>query len=243
MRAVLCIGGLDPSGGAGLLADAEAVWAAGARPLAAATAITVQSRRGVAKVVVLAPALVVAQVEQLLDDEAPAAVKLGMLGNAAVARALAGALANRLGKRPLVIDPVLRSTSGAALFRGNARRDYRALFALARVVTPNVLEAEELLGQRLAAATREEQAGRLAEALGTALILKGGHLAGSADDLVFDAGRITRLAARRLPGTRRGTGCRFASFLAVRLAQGEGLVPGARAAKEHVRKYLADRKA
>ncbi len=91
---VLCIGGLDPSGGAGLLADVEAVRAAGGRALVAATAITVQTRRGVSKVVPIAPALVVAQVEKLLDDEGPAALKLGMLGNAAVARAVAGCLEN-----------------------------------------------------------------------------------------------------------------------------------------------------
>jgi hydroxymethylpyrimidine/phosphomethylpyrimidine kinase len=188
----------------------------------------VQSRRGVARVVPLAPALVVAQVERLLEDEAPAAVKLGMLGNAAIARALARSLAKRLGKRPLVIDPVLRATSGATLFRttgrGNAPRDYAALFALARVVTPNVFEAEALHVDRLE----------------TALVLKGGHLTRAADDVVVEDGKTTRLAGRRLPGTKRGTGCRFAAFLAVRLAQGEALVPAAKAAKGYVRKYLKE---
>jgi hydroxymethylpyrimidine/phosphomethylpyrimidine kinase len=244
--AVLCIGGLDPSGGAGLLADVEAVRAAGGRALAVATALTVQSRRGVSRVVPISPALVVAQVERLLDDEAPAALKLGMLATGAVARALARCLARRLGPRPLVIDPVFRSTSGAVLFRGRPRQDYAALFDLAQVVTPNLAEAEQLLGRTVGAQRRErEQAAvELASLTGSAIVLKGGHFPslgrGQADDVVVDAGTTTWLAGHRLRGSRRGTGCRFASVIAARLARGDDVISATRAAKKHVRRYLIE---
>jgi hydroxymethylpyrimidine/phosphomethylpyrimidine kinase len=239
--AVLCIGGLDPSGGAGLLADVEAVRAAGGRPIVAATALTVQTRRGVSQVVPIASALVVAQIERLLDDEAPLAVKLGMLGTRSVARSVADCLARSLGRRPLVIDPVLRSTSGMSLFQGSPARDYAALLAIGRVVTPNHSEAEQLLGRKLGPSrrAREAAAAELADVSGLAIVLKGGHFPGGADDLVFDAGRITWLAGKRLRRSRRGTGCRFASTLATRLALGDDLVRATRAAKSYVAEYLS----
>jgi len=239
--AVLCIGGLDPSGGAGLLADVEAVRAAGGRALAVATALTVQSRRGVFDVAPVSAAFLVAQVERLFEDEKPAAVKLGMLGNAAVAGALTRCLTKRLGRRPLVIDPVLRSTSGRSLFRGRADRDYARLFAMARVVTPNLPEAERFLSRDIGSWRPErELAGRDLQALaGCAIVLKGGHASGDADDLIVDGRAITWLTGKRVATFGRGTGCRFASALATRLALGDSLVQASRAAKRYVRQYLS----
>jgi hydroxymethylpyrimidine/phosphomethylpyrimidine kinase len=240
--AVLCIGGLDPSGGAGILADVEAVKAAGGRALVAATALTVQTRRGVSQVIPVSPKLVVAQIERLFDDEAPHALKLGMLGSGTVARSIAECLARRLGRRPLVVDPVLRATSGASLFRGNPARDYAALFGLARVATPNLSEAGRLLGRNIGhgRAERERATCELESLIGCAIVLKGGHSAGAPDDLVLDGGQITWLAGKRLPRARRGTGCRFASTIATRLARGDSLVQATRAAKAYVRHYLVE---
>ncbi len=241
--AVLCIGGLDPSAGAGLLADAEAVWAAGARPLCAATAVTIQSRKGVRGFELLSPQLVLSQVAVLLEDEKPAAVKLGMLGNSAMAFALGAVLRHRV-KAPIVVDPVLRSSSGATLFSGNARRGYEPLFSLGPILTPNVVEAERLTGAGAVTGKAEMEA--VADrvlALGCrAVVLKGGHLEGKrSPDYVLDAKKGQWLAGTRLRGTARGTGCRFASALAAKLALGESLVDSARFAKAYVRRAFAGR--
>jgi hydroxymethylpyrimidine/phosphomethylpyrimidine kinase len=239
--AVLCIGGLDPTGGAGLLADAWAVGAAGGRPLCAATAITEQTRKGVRRVHALPVAWVTGQIEALLEDERPRAIKLGMLATSRMAAALAELLQEQRRRPSLVIDPVLRATSGAALFRGDAVRAYRPLFALADVVTPNLEEAEELSG----VAPISDRGGMRAAAeqlLGigaTAVILKGGHLRGStAPDLFLTDSGARWLSGTRLPRTARGTGCRFASAVATRLALGAEPVVAARFAKQLVRSYL-----
>ncbi|MHB1846674.1 MAG: bifunctional hydroxymethylpyrimidine kinase/phosphomethylpyrimidine kinase [Deltaproteobacteria bacterium] len=238
--AVLCVGGLDPSGGAGLLADAEAVTAAGARPLCAATAITVQTSRGVRRAVPLPAGLVKDQAAALLEDERPAVVKLGMLGDPATARALARLLAE--SRLPLVVDPVVRSTSGARLFLGDPLAGYRPLLALGPILTPNVAEAALLLGCAEAKdrrGMREQGQGLLA--LGArAVVLKGGHLGGAkSPDLVLGEGGEERwLEGARLRGAARGTGCRFASALAGRLALGEALSEAAEFAKRWVRRGI-----
>ncbi len=207
-----------------------------------ATALTVQSRRGVGQVRLVSPAILAAQVQKLLDDEEPAAFKLGMLGSAAGARALTRCLAGILRGRPLVIDPVLRSTSGASLFRGLPRRDYAPLFAMARVVTPNLPEAERLLGRdiRNGRSEREQAALDLQALTGCAIVLKGGHFGGAPDDLVVEGRAITWLTGKRLATSRPGTGCRFASVIATRLALGDDVVRATRAAKRHVRHYLSE---
>ncbi len=240
--AVLAIGGLDPSGWAGVLADAQTITRLGGRALAVTTALTIQSRAGVARVTGVSPRWVTAAVGKLFDDERPLAVKLGMLWEPATARALARLLEKRLGPRPLVIDPVLRSSSGAALFRGQVGRDYAPLFALARVVTPNLAEAAHLLGERIGERTEEraQAAQELSRLFRCAIVLKGGHAARDSDDLVAEGRTLRSLAAPRLPGSRPGTGCRFASALATRLASGDSVLSATRAAKAHVRRYLSE---
>jgi hydroxymethylpyrimidine/phosphomethylpyrimidine kinase len=143
----------------------------------------------------------------------------------------------------MVIDPVLRSTSGVRLFRGRAAPDYAPLFDLASVVTPNLPEAEEILGREIGGGRgeREQAAKDLQTLTGCAIVLKGGHAKGAADDLVFDGSIRTWLAGKRIAASRRGTGCRFASALAARLAMGDDLVQAAREAKALVRRYLSER--
>lgn len=238
---VLVLAGLDPSGGAGLLADAEAIRAGGGRPFACATAITVQTTRAVRRFEALPASLVIEQATALLEEDGPiAAVKLGMLGSAETAAAIAATLARdaRLAGVPWVVDPVLRASSGAAL--GAAARAYDALLPVGAIWTPNVPEAAALVNRPVA----EDEAALLAcatELLARgprAVIAKGGHLVGEPVDLVVSAGGVTRLAGVRRPGTRRGTGCRFASSLATALARGLPLDEAARTAKAHVGAYL-----
>jgi hydroxymethylpyrimidine/phosphomethylpyrimidine kinase len=237
--AVLVLAGLDPSGGAGILADAEAIRAAGALPLCVATALTVQTSRRALRFEPVAASLVLEQGRALLAEERVAAVKLGMLGTAEVAAA-AGALAGEAGA-PLVVDPVLRASSGAALFRGDAPAAYRALLAQGAVVTPNLDEAAALLGwsEPPADPIRMAEAGRALLALGArAALVKGGHLRGEAVDVLCEAGGTQPLRAPRIAGGKRGTGCRLASALAAGLAQGASIEDAARAAKAAVLRYL-----
>ncbi|HWE25747.1 MAG TPA: bifunctional hydroxymethylpyrimidine kinase/phosphomethylpyrimidine kinase, partial [Myxococcales bacterium] len=142
---MLVLAGLDPSGGAGLLADAEAVRAAGARPLCVATALTAQTTRRMHGFQPLAPALALQTAQALLEEEPVGAIKIGMLGTSAMARAVAELL-QRAGL-PVVVDPVLAASSGAALFQGGpgaAREAYSALWPSA-LITPNAAEARVLL--------------------------------------------------------------------------------------------------
>ena len=242
--AVLVVAGLDPSGGAGLLADAEAIRAAGARPLCCASSITVQTTRAVRGFHALAPELVAAQVRALAEEEGPiGAVKLGMLGSAEVARVLAGLRDHpALRDAAWVIDPVIRSSSGAWLVEGGAAA-YGPLLARATVLTPNLAEAAALLGTPEPASI-----GQMAEAGGTlrslgpgAVLVKGGHLAGEPVDLLVTAEGARELRGSRRPGTRRGTGCRLASHLAGRLAAGADLAAAAAHAKAFVAAYLDER--
>lgn len=238
--AVLVVAGLDPSGGAGLLADAEAIRAAGARPLACASAITVQTTRAVRGFQALEPALVRAQVEALAEEDGPiGAVKLGMLASPATAAALAE-LRGHPGLRDAtwVIDPVLRSSSGAELLAGGAA-GYAPLLEGA-VITPNLDEVAQLLDVPVPRTEAEmEAAGRALLAKGAAAALvKGGHLEGEPVDLLVEPVRTHVLRGRRRPGTRRGTGCRLASHLAAQLARGADLPVAAAKAKAFVAAYL-----
>jgi hydroxymethylpyrimidine/phosphomethylpyrimidine kinase len=241
-RAILCIGGLDPSGSAGLLADAEAVRDSGGRARAVATAWTVQTRRGVRAFHSVATSLILAQLEALFEDESIAGVKLGMMGRADVAFALARFLRRRLGRRPLVVDPVLRASKGGPLFRGDPEA-YAGLLRLSTVVTPNLMEAAAFLDWKASVAWNWATMARAARELlargPRAVLLKGGHLHGDrSDDLLVDEHGERWFKATRLDRTAGGTGCRFASALATRLGQGEELPIAVTHAKRLVRRYL-----
>lgn len=237
---VLVLAGLDPSGGAGLFADGLAIRAAGGKPLLCATAVTAQSTQRVRSIFALDPGEVEAQVLALLDDEAGiGAVKVGMLGSPAVAEAIAGLRRNpALASLPWVIDPVLFSTSGAPLVEGGAAI-YDGLLPGA-VVTPNAPEAAALAGMDVPRS--ETELLRCAETIlakgAHAVIAKGGHLDAEPTDWVVAAAGATRLAGERRPGSKRGTGCRFASYLATWLAAGDPLQVAAAGAKAFVAAYL-----
>jgi hydroxymethylpyrimidine/phosphomethylpyrimidine kinase len=238
--AVLVLAGLDPSGGAGLLADAEAIRAAGARPLCVATALTVQTSRRALRFQPVDAALIEEQCSALIAEEPIASVKLGMLGGAEAAAAASRAAARV--SMPLVIDPVLRASSGAGLFVGDARAAYAELLRLGPVVTPNLAEARDLLALPAEPRDSDEmaQAGRALVLLGAkAALVKGGHLAGDAVDVLVTATARADLRGSRLAGSKRGTGCRLASTLAARLALGDDLETAARWAKQAVAAYLA----
>lgn len=238
---VLLVGGLDPSGGAGLVADLEALAAVGARGWAVATALTAQGPRGARGYEPATEGILLAQIDALLEGrERPQAVKTGMLGTGALARALADRLSEApLRRVPLVVDPVLLASSGAALLdlAGKAAADaLYPLFALARLVTPNLPELAALTGDEVAS---DEAAVRAARRLpARAVLVKGGHRAGAPVDLLVEGRRVVRLEGRRRRGTARGTGCRLASATAGLLARGAPLEEAVRGAKRVVEAYL-----
>lgn len=222
---VLLVGGLEPSGRAGLLADAEAVRASGGVPLMVASAVTAQGRRTFGWEPV-SPRLVEAQIRALRELGPIAAVKLGMVPGREHLRAVRRAL--RGIRAPWVVDPVVRASSGGRLSRLGRRR-YLALAGPGVWLTPNAPEAAWLLGlDRLGG---PEEAGRAAELLQVlgfeGVVLKGGHLPGATVvDLLATGGGVRALRARRLPrgADHRGSGCRLASALATEL--GRGASPG-----------------
>lgn len=238
---VLIVAGLDPSGGAGLVADLEALRAAGARGWSVAAALTAQGPRGARGFEPVSEAMLLAQIDALLAGrERPGAVKTGMLASAANARALAARLSNApLAKVPLVVDPVLAASSGAPLFDAGGASPGEALaplLARARLVTPNLPELAALTGDDVstdAAAIRA--AGQLPA---RAVLVKGGHRAGAPVDLLVEHGRVVRFPGRRRTGSARGTGCRLASAIAAFLAAGAPLEEAVRRAKRIVERYL-----
>ncbi len=233
---VLVLAGLDPSGGAGLLADAEAVRAMGAAPLCVATSLTVQTTRSARRFVPVDPALVAESAKALLEEEDVRAIKIGMVGNRAVASAIATLLQSR-PRLPLVVDPVLAASSGAKLFEGSTSdaRDAYMLLAAGAVLTPNAPEAGTLLGSKLDDPMRA--AALLGEGAG-AVLLKGGHLPGDPSDFLFQREGVERFSAPRIAAVARGTGCRLASAIAAGLARGLPLRDAVLRARQLVRDYL-----
>ncbi|HET8541665.1 MAG TPA: bifunctional hydroxymethylpyrimidine kinase/phosphomethylpyrimidine kinase [Anaeromyxobacter sp.] len=238
---MLVVAGLDPTGGAGLLADLEALAAVGARGWAVASALTAQGARGARGFEPASEAMLLAQLDALLDGpERPRAVKTGMLATAGLARALAARLARApVARAPLVVDPVVAASSGAPLLDagGLAPGDALApLLARAALATPNLPELALLTGDDV---STDEGAIRAARRLpARAVLVKGGHRAGAPVDLLVEPRRVTRYAGRRRGGTARGTGCRLASAIAGLLARGASLDEAVRGAKRVVERYL-----
>ena len=239
----LTIAGSDSSGGAGIQADLKTFCAFGVYGASVVTALTAQNTRRVSAIEAVAPQLVATQLEAVLSDLDVAAVKTGMLANAAIVDVVARRL--RAGPpRPLVVDPVMVASSGAALLAADGFALLRdALLPLATLLTPNRPEAALLLGTR--EATSEEEAVAQAEALRTlgcgAVLLKGGHASGAeAVDILCD-GEIRRFARPRLASHHgHGGGCTLAAAIAALIAQGVGLAQAVERAKSYVWQALAE---
>jgi len=239
---VLLVAGLDPTAGAGLAADLEALARLGVGGWPVAAAITAQGPAGVRGWSPVPEAMVLAQIEALLEDggERPRAVKTGMLGTASLAAALCDRLsAADLRRVPLVLDPVLLASAGTSLLDCAGAPPGEALEPLlsrARLATPNLPELAALTGLPV---DGDEAAIRAARALPSrAVLVKGGHRDGAPVDLLVEGRRVTRFTGRRRRGTRRGTGCRLASAVAGLLARGATLEEAVRGAKRLVERYL-----
>ncbi|NUJ80882.1 bifunctional hydroxymethylpyrimidine kinase/phosphomethylpyrimidine kinase [Methylocystis sp. FS] len=231
---LLSIAGSDPSGGAGVQADLKIFSAFGCYGMAAITALTAQNTQGVTASYPVAPEIVAAQIEAVLSDIAPDAIKIGMLATPDIARAVAETLA-RHGARNVVLDPVLVPTQGVSLASAGLKAALvSSLPPLARLVTPNLHEASALTQTPLATSAEEMAAqGRLLCAADAhAVLVKGGDLEGEPVDVLFAAGERRIFRGRRIP-TRNthGTGCALSSAIACELAKGASLIDAIAAAK------------
>ncbi len=240
---MLCIAGFDPTGGAGLLADARALASEGVRVAAAITGLTRQRPIDEATIEqLMEPVKVGEVVSTLMQDLAPDAVKIGMLGSAATAHAVAQALAPFAGRTPIIVDPVLAAGAGGRLADDETAAALLAELApLATLVTPNIPEAELLTGVRIdGPAKMEKAARRLCERGAKWALVKGGHLAGDPVDVLVGPATVRRWRRRRLATrTVHGTGCTLSSLIAGALAQGQPIPEAVARAARRLRRGIA----
>lgn len=240
---VLTIAGSDSGGGAGIQADVKTMTAFGVHGMSAITAVTAQNSRGVSGVWELPVDAMTAQFRAVVDDIGVDAIKTGMLGSAAMTRAVARLLADTFGTTvPLVVDPVCASKHGDRLLADEALGVLRdELLPLATVITPNLGEVELLTGLAVSDEAGMREAARRLHALGPRWVLvKGGHLAGEAADLLFDGTDEQWLRAPRHDNRHtHGTGCTLATALATHLALGRPVPEAAAAAKTYVTGAIA----
>ena len=227
MPSVLTIAGSDSSAGAGIQADLKTFAALGVYGTCAITAITAQNTRGVAAVLETPPGIVAAQIDAIVADIRPDAVKTGMLASAPIVEVVAAKLReHRLSN--LVVDPVMVAKSGDRLLREDAVTALRELLLpLAAVVTPNLPEAGVLAGFAIGSDAR-------------AVVVKGGHREGAqVVDVLYDGATFRDYSAPRIDTTStHGTGCTFASAIAAYLARGEPLAEAVGQAKEYLTEAL-----
>jgi hydroxymethylpyrimidine/phosphomethylpyrimidine kinase len=242
---VLTIAGFDPSSGAGITADIKTIAAHDCYGVCCITALTVQSTQGVRRVEGVDPKIIRETLQELASDLEIEAVHIGMLGNEPVVKAIAGFLRN--SRLPhVVLDPVLKSSSGTDLLDGaGIRRMSEELLPLAEVVTPNLDEASLLTGMAVTNLDEMRTAAARLHSLGAAnVVVTGGHLDKATDLLSFRTGRGTEQevfkADRQRSNSTHGTGCAFATSLACHLAHGRGLPEGVLLSKAYVAAAIAN---
>lgn len=237
---LLVIAGLDPTGGAGLLADARVAVDHGVRVVGVTTGLTVQDTTGVRAANGVPGEILAEQLRTLLADVEVHAVKIGMLGSDRAAVAVGDVLAEV--RAPIVWDPVVRSSRGVTLFAGDIGLAVKHLLRRVRVVTPNLDEAALLAGmQRIAnVAAMRRAAAELREKGAQAVLVKGGHLRASrAVDVLHDGEVIAELDGERIDaGDVHGTGCVLSTAIACGLATGGALYPSVYAAKVYLASKL-----
>ena len=241
MKTALTIAGSDCSGGAGIQADLKTMLANGVYGMSAITALTAQNTTGVAAIMNVTPEFLGQQLDCIFTDIYPDAVKIGMVSDKDLIRMIAQKLRQYQPKH-VVVDPVMVATSGARLIADDAVEVLQQeLFPLATVLTPNIPEAEVLLGENIASKEGMEKAAEeIGRQYGCGVLCKGGHSINDANDLLYQDGKVTWFAGKRInnPNTH-GTGCTLSSAIAANLAKGCELAEAVRLAKEYISGALA----
>ncbi len=241
----LTIAGSDSSGGAGIQADLKTFAALGIYGTSAVTAVTAQNSLRINALTCLPASLVVSQIRSVLSDIGVEAIKTGMLGSPDIIRGVASSLSRYPGI-PLVVDPVMAATSGSVLLEEGSLKELRGqLLPLARIVTPNLPEAETLVGSRLRDESDCIRAAREIHGMGPRwVVLKGGHRRDIKSgpegdrqvvDLVYDGSEIHRVAGPYLHGgPKQGTGCTYSAAIAAYLAKGRSELEAIGLAREYL---------
>lgn len=239
MIKILSIAGSDPSGGAGIQVDLKTFQTLGAHGMAIPAALTAQNSRGVMATYPVLPQAISRQIDTLMSDIKPDAVKTGMLLTPQIVDAVAEAV-RRYRIRNLVVDPVIRSSSGRMLLKPEAVRALkRELFPLAFVITPNIPEAEALAGMRIMTDENMDfAAGKLMDMGPRYVLIKGGHGKGPATDTLYGGKTVLSFSTERQKGEFHGTGCVLSSAITVFIGQGLPVEKAVEKAKLLVEKML-----
>lgn len=232
----LTIAGSDSGGGAGIQADVKTFAALGVHATSAITAVTAQNTLTVTDILEVSPGMVIAQIDAVVSDFDVMATKTGMLASSKVIEAVAAAITkHRLPN--LVVDPVMIAKGGASLLRDDALGALRVLLLpLATVITPNLPEAEVILGRLVRTLDERRQAARALVALGAhAAVVKGGHSEDDVTDIYWDGIEMVELTGTRFPTTNtHGSGCVFSAAIAAGLAKGLAPLAAVKGAKEFI---------
>ena len=222
MKKILTIAGSDCSGGAGIQADIKTITAHKMYAMSAVTALTAQNTTGVYGVMEASPDFVGRQLDCIFTDIFPDAVKIGMVSNSRIIEAIVEKLRQYRAKN-IVVDPVMVSTSGCRLLSDEAMDAViHLLIPAADIITPNIPEAEALAGMEIPDAGRMTAAAQaIARMVSGGVLVKGGHLSDTADDLLYSGGKAVWIRGERVdnPNTH-GTGCTLSSAIACNLADG-----------------------
>ncbi len=241
MKKILSVAGSDCSGGAGIQADIKTITAHGMYAMSVITALTAQNTTGVNGIFSVTPDFVTMQLDSVFSDIFPDSVKTGMMSEPGIIRAVAGAL-RRYGAVNTVVDPVMVSTSGSRLLSEDALSAMTdCLFPLARLVTPNIPEAEVLSGIKITSADDMIKAAeKISSLTDAAVLVKGGHSTENADDILWEKGSVTLFSGKRIdnPNTH-GTGCTLSSAIACGLAEGLSLPESIQKAKDYLTGAIA----
>jgi len=240
---ILAFGGFDPSGGAGVVMDAKAAGAAGGYAVAVPSCLAIQTTAAFDRIVPLPRIALERSLACAAGSFRLRAVKVGMVGTRTAAEVLLRFLAKHRGL-PVVLDPVLRSSSGTPLLAKSALPPYRKILPLATLLTPNLPEIEKILDRTIKGFRNAIAAARdLSLVSGASVLLTGGHFPGKRGvDILFDGGSVTLLSPGRTFPRRNphGTGCALASGIAARIAAGDPLPEAVKTAKSLLEKHIAE---
>ena len=242
MKTALTIAGSDSCGGAGIQADIKTMTMNGVYAMSAVTALTAQNTTGVRAILNSTPEILKAQIDAVFEDIYPDAVKIGMVSSVKLIKVIAERLW-LFGAKNIVVDPVMVATSGSSLIGDGAVDALKnELLPLARVITPNIPEAEVLSGIKILTSDDMIKAAEIiSDEFGCAVLCKGGHSLNDANDLLFEDGDYKWFNGRRIdnPNTH-GTGCTLSSAIASYLAKGFDLSTSIIKAKEYITGALSD---
>lgn len=241
MHTILSIAGSDSSGGAGIQADLKTITCLGEYGMTVITAITSQNTMGVVGVEAVSVQMVKSQIDAVFKDIRPEAVKLGMIATPDIMEAICEKLTEYKAEN-IVVDPVMVATSGSMLMENRTVRTLKErLVPLANIITPNISEAKVLSG--ISIEEKEDMiraAERIAEYYNGAILIKGGHLTETADDLLYQQGKAIWFSGNRIDNENtHGTGCTLSSAIAAFLAKGYSMEESIKNAKEYVTKAIS----